>query len=100
MIGRNLARVALWLIISTVLALLYLPLVPPFLFSIGAGTPVAEGEAWTLKGLGATQSQTGSWANARASLTAALRLFEQIADLEQAADTAELLASLSTRPVS
>jgi len=39
----------LWLGLAAVLALLYLPLVPPFLFSIGAGGPAAAGEAWTLK---------------------------------------------------
>jgi DNA-binding SARP family transcriptional activator/tetratricopeptide (TPR) repeat protein len=54
-----------------------------------------DGEAATLKGLGAARAETGSRANARASLSEALRIFEQIGDLEQAAETAALLASLS-----
>ena len=45
-------------------------------------------------GLGAAQAETGSQAEARASLTEALRIFEQIGDQEQAAETAALLASL------
>jgi ABC-type spermidine/putrescine transport system permease subunit II len=72
MTGRNLARVALWLIIISVLALLYLPLVPPFLFSIGAGTPVAEGEAWTLKWYGALASNPVLITAAGTSLAVAL----------------------------
>ena len=55
-----------------------------------------DGEAWTLKNLGAAQAETGSRADARSSLTEALRIFEQIGDQEQAAETAALLASLST----
>ena len=49
-----------------------------------------------LKSLGVAQAETGSEAEARASLTEALRIFEQIGDQEQAAETAALLASLST----
>ncbi len=39
-----------------------------------------DGEAWVLQGLGAAQAETGSQADARLSLTEALRLFEQIGD--------------------
>ncbi|MGH3212242.1 MAG: tetratricopeptide repeat protein, partial [Trebonia sp.] len=53
-----------------------------------------DGEAWTLKSLGAAQAETGSPSAARASLTAALRIFEQIGYREQAAETAALLSSL------
>ena len=55
-----------------------------------------DGEAWALKGLGAAKAETGRRADARASLTEALRIFEQIGYQEQAAETAALLASLST----
>ena len=54
------------------------------------------GEAWALKGLGTAQAETGRQADARASLTEALRIFEQIGDQEQAGETAALLASLSS----
>ena len=52
------------------------------------------GEALTLKHLGEAQSQTGNREQARASLTNAIRIFEQIADQAEAAETASLLASL------
>ena len=44
--------------------------------------------------LGAAQAETGSQVEARASLSEALRIFEQIGDEEQAAEAAALLASL------
>ena len=52
------------------------------------------GEAFALMILGAAQAETGNRTEARASLTEALRIFEQIGDDEQAAETAALLASL------
>ena len=52
------------------------------------------GEAWSLMSLGTAQVETGSWTEAEASLTEALRIFRQIGDQEQAAATAALLASL------
>jgi DNA-binding SARP family transcriptional activator len=52
------------------------------------------GEALTLKHLGEAQAQTGKRAEARASLTDAIRIFEQIGDQAEAAETASLLASL------
>ena len=52
------------------------------------------GEAWSLMSLGTAQVETGSWTEAGASLTEALRIFKQIGDQEQAAETAALLASL------
>jgi len=54
-----------------------------------------EGEAWAFQGLGEAQAEIGSRADAKASLTEALRIFEQIGHQEQAAETAALLASLS-----
>jgi len=54
------------------------------------------GEAFALMILGAAQAETGSRTEARASLTEALRIFEQIGDDEQGAETAALLASLPT----
>jgi tetratricopeptide (TPR) repeat protein len=54
------------------------------------------GEAWALKGLGTAQAETGRQADARVSLTEALRIFEQIGDQEQAGETAALLASLAS----
>jgi tetratricopeptide (TPR) repeat protein len=54
-----------------------------------------DGEAVTLRHLGEAQAETGGADNARASLTEALRIFEQIGDHEQTAETAALLASLS-----
>ena len=53
-----------------------------------------DGEAWVLQGLGAAQAETGRQADARSSLTEALRLFEQIGYQGPAAETAALLASL------
>jgi tetratricopeptide (TPR) repeat protein len=53
-----------------------------------------DGEAWTLKSLGNAHAEVGNVAEARASLTEGLRIFEQIANQEQAAETAALLASL------
>ena len=44
--------------------------------------------------LGTAQGETGSRTEARTSLTEALRIFKQIGDQEQAAETAALLASL------
>jgi DNA-binding SARP family transcriptional activator/tetratricopeptide (TPR) repeat protein len=51
-----------------------------------------DGEAF--KHLGQAQAEVGSDADAVASLAEALRIFEQIGDQEQAAETAALLASL------
>jgi DNA-binding SARP family transcriptional activator len=53
-----------------------------------------DGEAF--KHLGQAQAESGSDADAVASLAEALRIFEQIGDKEQAAETSGLLASLST----
>ncbi len=55
-----------------------------------------DGEALTLQGLGTAQTETGRPADARSSLTEALRIFEQIGYLVEAAETAKLIASLST----
>jgi tetratricopeptide (TPR) repeat protein len=55
-----------------------------------------DGEAWTLKSLGAAQAEIGGRSDARSSLTAALSIFEQIGSQEQAAETAALLSSLSS----
>jgi DNA-binding SARP family transcriptional activator len=55
-----------------------------------------DGEAWALRGLGEARAETGDRADATASLSAALRIFEQIGLQEQATETAALLASLST----
>jgi DNA-binding SARP family transcriptional activator len=55
-----------------------------------------DGEAWALKGLGGAQAEAGRRAEARASLTKALQIFEQIGDQEAAVETAALLSSLST----
>jgi tetratricopeptide (TPR) repeat protein len=57
-----------------------------------------DGEASSLKGLGTAHANLGSLAEARASLAEALRIFEQIADREQAAETAALLAALRDGP--
>jgi DNA-binding SARP family transcriptional activator/tetratricopeptide (TPR) repeat protein len=54
-----------------------------------------DGEAF--KHLGQAQAETGSDADAVASLSEALRIFALIGDKEQAAETSELLASLATR---
>jgi DNA-binding SARP family transcriptional activator len=53
------------------------------------------GEAFALMILGAAQAETGSQTEARASLTEALRIFEQIGDEQQAVETVALLTSLS-----
>ena len=53
-----------------------------------------EGEPF--KHLGQAQAESGSDADAVASLTEALRIFEQTGDREQAAETSALLASLPT----
>lgn len=58
-----------------------------------------DGEAWTLKDLAEARAETGDMAGARASLTAAIRIFEQIGDRAEAADTAALLASLTAELV-
>jgi DNA-binding SARP family transcriptional activator/Tfp pilus assembly protein PilF len=55
-----------------------------------------DGEAWTLQGLGTAQAETGRRDVARSSLTEALRIFEQIGYQKEAAETAALLASMST----
>jgi spermidine/putrescine transport system permease protein len=70
--GRMIARMILWLVLAAVLAVLYLPLVPPFLFSIGAGAPVVAGEAWTLKWYVALASNPVLIAAASTSLAVAL----------------------------
>ena len=54
------------------------------------------GEARALKHLGEVRAQTGELADARASLTGALGIFEQIGDQPEAAETASLLASLAS----
>jgi DNA-binding SARP family transcriptional activator len=57
-----------------------------------------DGEAGVLQRLGAAQAELGKQAEARASLTQALRIFEQIGFKQQAAETSALLASLPARP--
>jgi spermidine/putrescine transport system permease protein len=49
MIIRRLAPWLMWLALAGILCVLYLPLVPPFLFSIGAGGTSAPGEKLTLQ---------------------------------------------------
>jgi DNA-binding SARP family transcriptional activator/tetratricopeptide (TPR) repeat protein len=56
---------------------------------------VLVGEAWTLQNLGEAQKETGDMAGARASLTSAIKIFEQIGDQDGTAETASLLASLN-----
>jgi hypothetical protein len=56
-----------------------------------------DGEAWTLKDLGKAQVEIGDRTEARASLSAAVSIFEQIGDQAGAAETASLLASLDLR---
>jgi DNA-binding SARP family transcriptional activator len=56
------------------------------------------GEAFARMILGAAQIETSSWADARASLAEALRIFEHTGDQEQAAETAALLAALPPGP--
>ena len=48
MVRTALLRPLLWLALGAILVALYLPLVPPFLFSVGAGTPASEGGGLTL----------------------------------------------------
>src|SRR6516165_1544821 len=48
MIIRPLAQWLMWLALALVLCVLYLPLIPPFLFSIGAGSTSAVDETLTL----------------------------------------------------
>jgi tetratricopeptide (TPR) repeat protein len=55
-----------------------------------------DGEARALQGLGAAQAEFGRRADARSSLTEALRIFEQIGYQAPTVETAALLASLST----
>jgi tetratricopeptide (TPR) repeat protein len=55
-----------------------------------------DGEAGVLQRLGAAQAEIGRRADARLSLTEALRIFEQIGYQNQAGETAALLRSLST----
>jgi DNA-binding SARP family transcriptional activator len=54
------------------------------------------GEAMTLKHLGEVRAQTGDLRDARASLVDALRIFEQIGDQAEEAETAALLTSLAS----
>jgi DNA-binding SARP family transcriptional activator/tetratricopeptide (TPR) repeat protein len=56
---------------------------------------VLVGEAHTLKHLGEAQAEAGRTAEARASLTAALGIYEQIGDQAEVAETAALLAPLT-----
>jgi DNA-binding SARP family transcriptional activator len=56
---------------------------------------VLVGEAWTLQNLGEAQRETGDAVGARASLTSAIEIFEQIGDQVGMAETASLLASLN-----
>jgi tetratricopeptide (TPR) repeat protein len=58
---------------------------------------VLSGEALTLKHLGEVQLETGDLGQARTSLSAALRIFEQIGDESEMAETAPLLASVAAR---
>jgi DNA-binding SARP family transcriptional activator len=55
------------------------------------------GEAMTLKHLGEVHAETGEPGKARTALSAALRIFEQIGNQAEAAETAALLASLAAR---
>jgi DNA-binding SARP family transcriptional activator len=55
------------------------------------------GEAMTLKHLGEVRAETGDLGNARTSLADALRIFEQIGDQVEAAETVALLTSLAGR---
>jgi ABC-type spermidine/putrescine transport system permease subunit II len=49
MTSRGVAQWLMWLALAAILCMLYLPLVPPFLFSIGAGGASAPGEPLTLR---------------------------------------------------
>ena len=54
-----------------------------------------DGEAWTLRDLAEARAEAGDMTEARASLAAANRIFEQIGDRAGAAGTASLLVSLT-----
>ena len=56
-----------------------------------------DGEAWTLKDLAEARAEAGDMTEARASLAAATRIFEQIGDQVGAAETASLLLSLTAK---
>jgi DNA-binding SARP family transcriptional activator len=62
--------------------------------SVHRASGALGGEALALQSLGVAQAEAGARADARASLTGALRIFEQIGDQEQAAESAALLKSL------
>jgi spermidine/putrescine transport system permease protein len=49
MSARRITHWLMWLVLAAVLCVLYLPLIPPFLFSIGAGGAAASGETLTLR---------------------------------------------------
>jgi DNA-binding SARP family transcriptional activator len=55
------------------------------------------GEAWTLKDLAEARAETGDMAEARASLAAAIKIFEQVGDQAEATQAASLLASLEAQ---
>jgi DNA-binding SARP family transcriptional activator/tetratricopeptide (TPR) repeat protein len=57
------------------------------------------GEARTLKDLAEARAETGDITEARTSLAAAIKIFEQIGDRAGAADAASLLGSLATKLV-
>jgi tetratricopeptide (TPR) repeat protein len=57
-----------------------------------------DGEASTLKSLGEALAETGSRPDARAALAEAARIFEQIGNREQAAETTARLAALPPGP--
>jgi len=71
--------------------------VASFLAALGKhrAAGVLVGEAWALQNLGEAQKETGDVAGARASLTSAIGIFEQIGDQAGLALTASLLASLN-----
>jgi DNA-binding SARP family transcriptional activator len=54
------------------------------------------GEALTLKRLGEVRAETGDTTEARSALTAALRIFEQIGEQEEAVQTAAMIEALTT----
>ena len=56
-----------------------------------------DGEAWTLKDLAEARAEAGDMTEARASLAAANRIFEQIGDQVEAAGTASLFVSLTAQ---
>lgn len=55
------------------------------------------GEAWTLKDLAEARAETGDMAEARASLAAAIKIFEQVGDQVEVTEAASLLASLEAQ---